>query len=100
VDFVAPRVYVDQVEELIPMMDDWQPAMQDDDRITLSLKSSVGQSSPIAPKSPDQLLAEIWIARAAGSNGVIIFELNGLSDEGLEALAAGPFPAPAAATDN
>jgi uncharacterized lipoprotein YddW (UPF0748 family) len=100
VDFVVPRVYADQFEELISMIDDWQPAIQEHGHITLCLKSFVGTHNPGAAKSPDQLWVEISMARAAGSNGVLIFKLDGMSDEQLESLAAGPFSVPATTTDN
>ena len=62
--------------------------MQANDKVTMGLISFTRQDGMRLPKSPDQLLTEIKLARAAGSKGLLIFNLDHLSDEQLKALTA------------
>lgn len=91
VDLLIPRGYVDAVQLLGPAIADWRPALRDNDRITVGLKVFTADGKAAVVKSPRQVLAEIAIAHEAGSTGIMLFDLDRVSDDQLRALASGPF---------
>jgi uncharacterized lipoprotein YddW (UPF0748 family) len=91
IDFLVPRGYVDDSDDLRPVLGAWRPAIQQYGRITLGLIVFRDDSQSETAKPPRQLLAEIRMAGNAGSSGIMIFDLDRLSDEQLAALAADPF---------
>ncbi len=90
-DLLIPRGYVDDVGRLDPVIADWQQVLQSDDRVTLALKVFTGDGKAAVAKSANQVLTEIYQAHHSGSNGVMLFDLDRVSDEQLRGLAAGPF---------
>jgi uncharacterized lipoprotein YddW (UPF0748 family) len=96
IDMLIPRGYVDEAQLLGPSMADWRPLMQHDRRITLGLKTFRSDGKDAVVKSPIQMLAEIRISQELGSHGVVLFDIDRVSDAQLRALAAGPFATPAA----
>jgi uncharacterized lipoprotein YddW (UPF0748 family) len=100
VDVVIPRGYVDQAQLLAPVITDWQPVIQNRGRITLGLKVFSNDGKAAVTKTPYQVLAEIEQAHDAGSRGIMLFDLDRMSDEQLVALAAGPFSAPVSPGQN
>jgi uncharacterized lipoprotein YddW (UPF0748 family) len=95
IDFLIPRGYVERVRDLGNVLTAWQPEMQARSPIVIGLKAYVETDQSEAPKTPGQLLAEIMMARQAGSDGIMVFDLEHMSDEQLRALARGPFSSPA-----
>ena len=95
VDWLIPRGYVEQSQDLAPVLAAWQPAIKSHDQIAFGLIVFTDDGEAARPKSPDQLLTEIGLARRANSNGVMLFDLDRMTDEQLQALAAGPFASPA-----
>ncbi|MBI4787773.1 MAG: family 10 glycosylhydrolase [Chloroflexi bacterium] len=91
VDYVVPRGYVEEVEELADILSAWQPALQKYKRITLGVSTFTGKHSQRVLKTSTQLLEEVSRARQAGSYGIMLWNLDYLNDEQLKALAAGPF---------
>lgn len=91
IDFLVPRAYVQRTPELLPVINAWHPFMDGSNQVTLGLKTYVELEDSEVIKTPEQLVSEIWMARKAGSSGIMIFDLDRMSDEQLEALAAGPF---------
>lgn len=91
VDLLVPRGYVDEVGHLHGVIADWQPALQRDGRVVLGLKVFTQDGKAATVKSANQLLTEIYLAHNSGSPGVMLFDLDRISDEQLRALAAGPF---------
>jgi len=73
--------------------------MQASDQVVLGLRVYAEEEQSGTPKAPDQLLMEIEMARQAGSKGILLFDLDRMSDEQLSALAAGPFAKPALPAD-
>lgn len=88
VDMLIPRGYVDEAQDLRPIIADWHALLQNDDRITLGLKVFSADGKAAVVKSPRQLMAEIGIAHNAGSNGIMLFDIDRMSDAQLHALAA------------
>jgi len=89
IDLIIPRAYVDQDESLSPVIASWQSALDNSNRVMLGLSvycEGYGETKAVA-----RILSEVDLSRASGSNGVILFDLEGISDDVLEALAAGPF---------
>jgi uncharacterized lipoprotein YddW (UPF0748 family) len=84
IDLLIPRFYVDQVTELIPLVNDWDSVLGKDDRINIGIITYFKDDK--VPKSPEQLLAEIELIEAAGSNGIMLFDLDNMSDEQLQVL--------------
>ncbi len=99
IDFLAPRGYVREASDLEPVLAAWQPVMQASDQVVLGLRVYAEEEQSGTPKAPDQLLMEIEMARQAGSKGILLFDLDRMSDEQLSALAAGPFAKPALPAD-
>lgn len=91
IDLLIPRGYVDEVRHLDTVIVDWQQVLQRDERVTLGLKVFTGDGKAALAKSANQVLTEIYLAHNSGSNGVMLFDFNRVSDEQLRALAAGPF---------
>lgn len=87
-DRLIPRGFVAQTQSLQQIVSPWQSQMQTDDRIVMGLISFVRVDEERIPKSPEQLLAEVKIARKAGSNGMMLFHLDYLTDEQLKLLTA------------
>ncbi len=94
VDYIVPRGYVEEVDELDALLSAWQPAMQQYKRVTLGVSTFSGKHSQRALKDPSQLLEEIRRAHQAGSYGIMIWNLDYINDAQLQGLAAGPFKAP------
>jgi hypothetical protein len=90
-DLLIPRGYVDEVRRLDPVIADWQEVLQRDERVTLGLKVFTGDGKAAVAKSANQVLTEIYLAHHSGSSGIMLFDLDRVSDEQLRALAAGPF---------
>lgn len=91
VDFIVPRGYVEEAEQLEPILAVWQPVMQKYQRVTLGISTFSGKHNPRTLKSPSQLLEETSLAHQAGSYGIMIWNLDYIDDEQLKALASGPF---------
>ena len=91
VDLLIPRVYIDDLEALTLALGEWGPVVQDHDRLTFGLIVFVDQDGSEEPKPPGQLLTEIEMVQAAGSNGLMIFDLDRMSDEQLQAMSEAPF---------
>jgi uncharacterized lipoprotein YddW (UPF0748 family) len=91
IDVLIPRAYVNDIEDLPAVLETWQPAVQEYGRVVFGVIDFVENGKADEPKPPHRLLAEIELAQAAGTNGVMIFDLDRMSDEQLQALADGPF---------
>ena len=91
VDFIIIRAYIEEIAELQLAFNTWLPIIDDYDRIIFGLSAHVDKGESKITKSADQLLAEMRIVRASGSNGVVIFNLGTMSEEQLEAFASYPF---------
>ncbi len=91
VDFIVPRGYVEDIDELDRILAAWQPIMQEYKRVTLGVSTFNGKHSERTAKSPQELLAEITRAHGAGSYGIMIWNLDYISDQQLQTLANGPF---------
>jgi uncharacterized lipoprotein YddW (UPF0748 family) len=92
VDLIIPRAFATQDEPWAPLIADWQPVLKNSDRVMLGLKAFTRQNSnQRIPKTPARMLSEIDLAQASGSNGVILFDIEHIGDDVLEALATGPF---------
>jgi uncharacterized lipoprotein YddW (UPF0748 family) len=96
-DRLIPRGFVESPSFLTPVITTWQPLMRQDDRIVMGLISfnRVEEDSVIdekriqrIPKTPEQLIIEVDLARQAGSNGVMLFQIDYLTPEQLKALSA------------
>ncbi|NJN92869.1 MAG: family 10 glycosylhydrolase [Anaerolineales bacterium] len=85
VDLIIPRLYVKQGESLAPALALWQPVIDRSGRVMIGLNVFVSEDSQEA-KTLGQLQTELDLARAAGSRGVIFFNLNGITDEFLTNL--------------
>ncbi len=94
VDYIVPRGYVEEVDELDVILTAWRPALQQYKRITLGISTFGGKHKQREMKSPSQLLDEIDRAHKAGSYGIMIWNLDYMNDDQLKSLAAGPFKAP------
>jgi uncharacterized lipoprotein YddW (UPF0748 family) len=93
-DYIVPRGYVEEVEELNVILAAWRPAMQQYKRVTLGVSTFGGKHKQRVLKSPSQLLDEISRAHQAGSYGIMIWNLDYINDDQLKGLAAGPFKVP------
>ena len=91
IDLLIPRGYVEEARDLNGVLVAWRPELKAHDPIAIGLKAYFSSDQAEDPKPPDQLLAEIKMVRKAGSAGIIIFDLEHMSDEQLKALANGPF---------
>jgi len=88
VDFVVPMAYVGAVPSLESLIDEWQTS-GDLDRTLAGLKITIPGKD--VPKTPEQILAEIELCRQRGIKGIVIFDVEHITDDQLEALATGPF---------
>lgn len=88
VDYIIPRAYLDTVAELETLLQAWRPDIERYGRITLGLSTFIGKGQSRVSKSPEQLLAELDLALGAGSDGVLLWVYNEISDDQLEMLAA------------
>lgn len=91
IDFLVPRGYVEDVDELDLILAAWQPAIRKYRRVTLGVSTFSGKHNPRIPKSPAQLQAEIRRARAAGSYGIMLWNLDYISEDQLKKIAADAF---------
>jgi uncharacterized lipoprotein YddW (UPF0748 family) len=91
IDYVMPMAYFspDENDSLEYYFGEWQ-ALPHFERIVPGL-SVVTDFESKAPKTPEQLIAQIAICRAGGARGITIFDENMITGELLDALAAGPF---------
>jgi hypothetical protein len=87
VDLLIPRMYVDTIDELPPLIAVWQRPIDDFGRISLGLISFTESGDTHVSKPAQQLLEEIDLVRSAGVDGVVIFDLDEISQEQLQALA-------------
>jgi hypothetical protein len=92
VDYIVPRGYVEEIDELEPILATWQPVMQKYKDVTLGVSTFGGKHSQRVLKSPSEILAEINRAHEAGSDGIMIWNLGYMNDDQLKMLATGPFP--------
>jgi uncharacterized lipoprotein YddW (UPF0748 family) len=90
VDLIIPRAYVNEDEALAPVIAAWRPALNNSDRIMLGL-SVYAQTGGKEGKNQAGLLSEISQACSSGSKGIILFDLEGINESTLRALAKGPF---------
>jgi uncharacterized lipoprotein YddW (UPF0748 family) len=90
VDLIIPRAYTSEDEALAPVIAPWWPTLNMSDQVMLGL-SVYAQRRSQESKTPARLLAEIEEAYASDSNGVILFDLEGINEAGLTGLANGPF---------
>jgi len=88
VDFVVPMAYVSEASSLEGLVDEWQTS-GDIDRTVAGLKATSPNKNET--KTPEQILAELELCRQRGIRGIVIFRIEEMSEQQLEALAAGPF---------
>jgi len=86
IDQLIPRLYVDQHSELKPLLDDWASTLHEDGITTLGLIVYTGENRAKIPKPPQQLQQEIDTILAAGSRGLMIFDLDSMSEHQLNSL--------------
>ena len=84
IDLLIPRFYVDNIAELNPMVDAWKPVLGNDKRINIGIITHFEDIN--VPKSPEQLIAEMKLVEAAGSNGIMMFDLDNMSEDQLRML--------------
>ena len=89
VDPIVPRAYVGLNQSLAGVIKDWQPAMKDSGRIALGLKVHDEGKKGSPSKTTRKILSEIATARASGSEGFVLFDIEHISDDLLDALSAG-----------
>lgn len=95
IDYLIPRAYVDNLQDLSPLMSTWHPAMETyPGRIKIGLAAYIGSDQLDHAKTSSQLLSELDAARTAGSSGFMIFSLESMTDEQLFALKNRYQPAP------
>jgi len=93
IDYVMPMAYLspEDNETLEHYLGEWQ-ALPHFERVVPGLKITyTTRTGSEAPKTPEQLIAQIEICRAGGARGITIFDENAITGELLDALAAGPF---------
>lgn len=90
VDLIIPRAYVAENEALAPVIAPWRSTLNTSNQVMLGLsvyaRRGSQESKPLA-----RLLAEIEEAYASNSNGVILFDQEGIKGDALPRLANGPF---------
>jgi len=96
IDGIVPRAYVDQDQALQPILSDWRATIKASNRVVIGLQVYTGSYSAFVSKSSDRVLSEIRQAYSSGSRGVVLFDIEHMNDELLDALAAGPFSRPVA----
>lgn len=82
-DQLIPRFYVDQHAELTPLFEDWTEALGENGRTTIGLIVYSGGDTIKQPKPSSQLAEEIRSAWEKGSRGILIFDLDNMSEEQL-----------------
>lgn len=90
VDFVVPMAYVSETLSLESLINEWQ-TNGDIDRTAVGLAVANFNDRAKALKTPKQLLSEVELIQQRGINGVVIFDIEHISDDQIEALATGPF---------
>ena len=92
VDFVVPMAYVgiDEVSSLESFIDEWQVDGVFD-RLAVGLAVADFGNHGTALKTSEQLILETELIRRWGGSGVVIFDIDILSDDQLNALVTGPF---------
>jgi uncharacterized lipoprotein YddW (UPF0748 family) len=88
IDLLIPRVFKEQTPTLLSTLAIWEPVIRTNDKITFGLIGFTHSDDTRVPKSPEQLLTEIDLVQAAGSNGFMIFNSDNLSEAQLQALTA------------
>ena len=84
VDLMIPRGYVDESAELQPVLDAWLPELNRYRRkIVFGVIAYTEQGGEPVSKPAEQLLTEVKMALASGSNGFMVFDLGRMSDEQL-----------------
>jgi len=91
IDLLIPRLYVENVQDLKPLLNEWEPIIQENRGITLGLIVYKGKGKSKSVKTADQLRTEINLAQAAGSNGIMIFDLDNMNNDQLQGLTTGVF---------
>jgi uncharacterized lipoprotein YddW (UPF0748 family) len=87
VDFLIPRGYVDQADELGPILRAWLPVFRKHSpKIVFGVIAYTEDGDVPLSKSPDQLLEEVRLTLDAGSNGFMVFDLGRMSDGQLSVL--------------
>lgn len=90
VDFVVPMAYVDDPDELRPLLAEWQN-LANFNRVIPGLIVFTGRGQNIQNKSPEQMLAEIKLVRTGGARGVVLFAMDRIDNTVLQILGNGPF---------
>jgi len=84
VDLLIPRGYVDESDELQPVLDAWLPVVRKHSpKIVFGLIAYTEDGNDPVSKVPDQLLTEVGMALESGSNGFMVFDLGRMSDDQL-----------------
>lgn len=84
IDLLIPRFYVDEVSELRNLISEWKQVLEGDRRINAGL-ITYHENTEVA-KEPKQLLVEMKMAEEAGSNGIMLFDLDHMDEEQLTAV--------------
>jgi hypothetical protein len=79
IDLLIPRFYVDEVGELRNLFSQWKQVLNGDPRINAGLITYHENSGVL--KKPQQLLVEMKMAEDAGSNGIMLFDLDHMDEE-------------------
>ncbi|HSL45265.1 MAG TPA: family 10 glycosylhydrolase [Anaerolineales bacterium] len=87
IDALIPRAYEDAPAELSVTLDEWSPVMDTHDRLTYGLIVYAESDDEAISKTPAQLMEEIRMVKASGSNGFMIFDLDRLNKAQLDLLA-------------
>jgi uncharacterized lipoprotein YddW (UPF0748 family) len=79
IDLLIPRFYVDEVSELRNLFSQWKQFLEGDRRISAGLITY--HENTEVTKDPQQLLVEMKMAEEAGSNGIMLFDLDHMNEE-------------------
>lgn len=84
VDFMIPRGYVDEADQLESILTEWLPVFRKHaPKIVFGVIAYTEQGGDPISKPPEQLLTETEMTLQAGSNGFMIFDLGRMSNEQL-----------------
>lgn len=84
VDIMIPRGYVDEADELDPVLAKWLPVFRTHSpKIVFGVIAYTEDGDSPVSKPSEQLLTEAKMTLQAGSNGFMIFDLGRMSDEQL-----------------
>jgi uncharacterized lipoprotein YddW (UPF0748 family) len=84
VDFMVPRGYVDDVDQLQPVLAEWLPVFRKHTpKVVFGVIAYTEQAGEPVSKPAEQLLTETKMVLQAGSNGFMVFDLARMSDEQL-----------------